>query len=356
MPQSTRKVHTGPVTRLDDVRALAAEINKKIGHDMVVLASDVSNIVPRRPTGSIGLDLILGGGWPANQWSEVIGDESSGKTSVILKTIAANQAKDPDFITIWIAAEKWVSEWAETCGVDLKRVFVVETNEMETAYDTAIKFAESKEIDCIVIDSLPALVPSAEDEKDMEGATVGRGALLTGKFFRKVGKATKRSLTEEERPVLGIVVNQWRQKIGVMYGDPRTTPGGLGKNYAYFVRVEVRRGDWIEIGSGQDKEKVGQTIQIRTIKNKTAPAQRVAFVDFYFDRGGDVHPGDYDFAKEVVALAVMEEIITRKGAFYHYQEHKWRGQQAMLESIRAEPDVYESLVKEVGDIHKIAAP
>ena len=344
------------MSRLDDAKALAAEINKKIGHEMVVLASDVSDIVPRRTTGSLALDLILGGGWPANQWSEVIGEESSGKTTVVLKTLAANQARDPDFITVWIAAEKWVSEWAEICGVDLKRVLVVETNEMETAYDTAIRFAESKEIDCIVIDSLPALVPMAEDEKDMEGATVGRGALLTGKFFRKVGKATKRSLTETERPVLGIVINQWRQKIGVMYGDPRTTPGGVGKNYAYFVRVEIRRGDWIEIGTGQNKERVGQTIQIRTIKNKTAPAQRVAFVDFYFDVGGDVHQGDYDFAKEVVAIAVMEDIIERKGAFYTYQEHRWRGQQAMLEAIRADVDVYESLVKEVSDIHKIAAP
>lgn len=344
------------MSRLDDIRALAAEINKKIGHEMVVLASDVSDMVPRRPTGSLGLDLILGGGWPANQWTEVIGDESSGKTTIILKTIAANQAKDPDFITVWIAAEKWVSEWAETCGVDLKRVFVVETNEMETAYDTAIRFAESKEVDCIVIDSLPALIPSLEDEKDMEGSTVGKGALLTGKFFRKVGKATKRSLLEAERPVLGIIINQWRQKIGVMYGDPRTTPGGVGKNYAYFVRVEVRRGDWIEIGSGHDKERVGQTIQIRTIKNKTAPAQRVAFVDFYFDKGGDVTPGDYDFAKEVVALAVMEGIIERKGAFYTYQENKWRGQQTMLEAIRADTDIYQSLIEEVSDVHKIAAP
>jgi recombination protein RecA len=605
------------VTRLDDVKALAAEINKKIGNEMVVLASEVSDAVPRRTSGSLGLDLILGGGWPANQWSEVIGDEclapgtkvlcadltwqniehlsvgdeiigfdedprgrgkgnaskyrrsivtslgratlptyeivtqygttfasaghmwlaattrrrngsqrgwlrsddlmpgdriasvgptwptldsweagylagfwdgegwisgphgtngnsraginqaqgdladyvekmhveagfplhrsesrrpknkphwkqqwkyqfhgryedmrfvgsvrpqrllpkshllwegvstkqvhgnnavvesvryvgerevvtigtstktliadgllshnSSGKTSVVLKTIAANQKRDEDFITVWIAAEKWVSEWAETCGVDLSRVFVVETNDMETAYDTAIRFADSKEIDCIVIDSLPALVPSAEDEKNMADSTVGRGALLTGKFFRKVGAATKRSLVEEERPVLGIVINQWRQKIGVMYGDPRTTPGGVGKNYAYFVRAEVRRGDWIEIGSGSDKERIGQTIQIRTIKNKTAPAQRVAFVDFYFDEGGDCAPGHYDFAKEVVALAVMEDIIERRGAFYEYNGQKWRGQHAMLDAIRADVGLYESLVKEVSDVHQIAA-
>jgi recombination protein RecA len=341
--------------RLDDVKALAALINKKHGSDMVVLASEVSDMVPRVPSGSLSLDIILGGGWPANQWVEIIGDESSGKTAVALKTIAANQERDPEFITVWIAAEKWVSEYAEMCGVDLERVLVVETNDMETAYDTAIRFAESKEIDCIVIDSLPALVPAAEDEKDMEGSTVGRGALLTGKFFRKVGKATKRSLTEAERPVLGIVVNQWRQKIGVMYGDPRTTPGGVGKNYAYFVRVEVRRGDWIEIGPSSDREKIGQTLRIRTVKNKTAPAQRDAFVDYYFSDGGPVPAGSYDLSKEIAAVAVMEEIITRRGAFYEYNGHRWRGKDALFEGLRDDPDLYATLRKEVMDVYEVAA-
>lgn len=339
------------MARIDDLKVLMAEINKKHGDDMVVLASAVIDMVPRIPSGSLGLDIILGGGWPANQWVEIIGDESSGKTAVALKTIAANQERDPEFTTVWIAAEKWVSEYAEMCGVDLERVAVVETNDMETAYDTAIKFAESRKVDCIVIDSLPALVPAAEDDKDMEGATVGRGALLTGKFFRKVGKATKRSLTEVERPVLGVVINQWRQKIGVMYGDPRTTPGGLGKNYAYFVRLEVKRSDWIEAGTGADKERIGQAISLRTIKNKTAPAQRVAVVDFYFANGGDIKPGDYDFSKEIASLAVIEDIITRKGAYFRYGEQKWMGKDAMLAALREDAGLYEEIRGEVLAIH-----
>lgn len=343
------------MSRLEDVKALAAEINKKYGDNVVVLASEVSDMVPRITSGSLGLDLILGGGWPANQWVEVIGDPSSGKTATILKTIAANQERDPDFITVWVAAEKWVSEYAEMCGVDLERVLVVETNDMEEAYDACIKFAESKEIDCIVVDSLPALVPAAESDKDMEGSTVGRGALLTGKFFRKVGKATKRSLVEEERPVLGIIINQWRQKIGVMYGDPRTTPGGVGKDYAYFVRVEVRRGDWLEIGSGDKKERIGQTLSFRTIKNKTAPAQRVAHVDFYFDEGGSIAPGEYDWAKEIVALAVLDGIIERRGAFYAYKEQKWRGKDALLQGIREDVDLTQEITSEVMAIVNDAA-
>lgn len=338
------------MSRLDDVRAIAEEINKKHGHGTVVLASDANDMVPRVPSGSLGLDLILGGGWPANQWVEIIGDPSSGKTALALRTIAANQARDPDWIAVWIAAEKWVSQYAEMCGVDLERVFVVETNIMEDAYDAAIRFAESKEIDCIVIDSLPALVPMAEDEKDMEGSTVGRGALLTGKFFRKVGKATKRSLVEAERPVLGIVINQWRMKIGVMYGDPRTSPGGVGKDYAYFVKIDVRRDDWIEAGTGADKKRVGQAMKIRTTKNKTAPAQQVAYLDFYFDSGGDCPPGSYDVAKEVVSLAVLERIIERRGPYYRYGEQQWRGMDALLSAVKEEATLYESLAKEVKEI------
>lgn len=335
--------------RMDDIKVLMAEINKKQGAGTVVLASQVSDAVPRVPSGSLALDLILGGGWPANQWVELIGDPSSGKTAIALKTIAANQERDPDFTTMWIAAEKWVSQYAQMCGVDLERVAVAETSSMEEAYDLAIKCADSRAVDCVVLDSLPALVPSAEDEKDMDGGIVGKGALLTGRFFRKVGKATKRSLIEEERPVLGIVINQWRQKIGVMYGDPRTTPGGVGKDYAYFVRVEVRRGDWVEIGT--DKERIGQTIHLRTLKNKTAPAQRTAVVDFYFANGGDVKPGGYDTAKEIAALAVMTGIIERSGSMYTYGEHqKWRGQHAMLHALREKIDLYEEVSREVMDV------
>lgn len=343
------------MSRVDDLRTVMAEINKRHGAGTVVLASAVSDAVPRIPSGSLGLDVILGGGWPANQWVEIVGDPSSGKTAVALKTIAANQHRDLEFTTVWIAAEKWVSEYAQMCGVDLDRVAVVETNSMEDAYGTAIRFAESRAVDCIVIDSLPALVPTAEDEKDMEGSTVGKGALLTGRFFRKVGKATKRNLDGSERSVLGIVINQWRQKIGVMYGDPRTTPGGVGKDYAYFVRLEVRRGDWLESGTGQDKQRIGQAINMRTLKNKTAPAQRTAVVDFYFAPGGDVVPGDFDFAKEIAAIAVLEDIIQRSGSYYSYGEHKWKGQAPMLEAIRQDVDLYNAIHKEVLDVFVIGA-
>lgn len=327
-----------------DALKIIAQINKKLGADTVVIGEDIRNdLIPRVTTGSTTFDYVLGGGFPANQWNELIGEPSHGKTAIALKVIAANQAINPEFTAVWIAAEQWVPEYAAMCGVDASRVIVVETNIMEEAYDAALAFAESKAVDAIVIDSLPALVPGPEDEKSMDEMTVGRGALLTNKFFRKAGAAMKRSLTEDERPILGIIINQWRMKIGVMHGDPRTTPGGVGKDYAYFTRSEVRRDEWIETGSGDNKVRVGQRIKIRVTKNKTAPPQQIAYVDFYFKDFGIYEAGDYDTAKEVASLSVVKGVVDRRGGWVYYGERKWQGLEALVNSIREEVDLFEEL-------------
>lgn len=330
-----------------DLLKVVAKLNKKFGDDTIVIGSDIRDLSERFTSGSLALDVSLGGGWPANQWHEIIGEESNGKTAIAFKTIAANQKRDPDFTTVWVAAEQWVPSYAELCGVDVSRVFVIESNIMEEVYEAVIQIVESKSIDCIVIDSLPALVPSAENEKEMEEFTVGRGAIMTNKFFRKVGKASKRSLTEAERPFIGIMINQWRDKVGVMYGDPRTTPGGKGKNYSYFTRVEIKRDDWIEVGTGDNKRRVGQTIKARTLKNKSAPPSQTAYMDFYFADGGSVEPGSYDFAKEIVALGILNGVIKRAGAYYRYAERQWQGADAMVSSIKEEIDLKETLEKDV---------
>jgi recombination protein RecA len=332
----------------DEARKVAALLNKRFGDNVVVVASDIrADLIPRITSGSTTLDYVLGGGFPGNQWNELVGEASHGKTAVALKTIAANQKLNPDHTTVWVAAEQWVPEYAAMCGVDTNRVIVIETNIMEEAYDAVIAFAESKSIDAIVIDSLPALSPKPEMEKNMDEMTVGRGALLTNKFFRVVGSAIKRSLVEDERAVLGIVINQYRMKIGVMHGDPRTTPGGEGKNYAFFTRCEVRRDEWIEVGPSGNKTRVGQVIKVRSLKNKTAPPQRVAYFDFYFAPGGECSPGEYDFAKEIAAMSVLNEIVQRKGAWYYYGERKWQGTDALIASIREEIELKEELAKKV---------
>jgi recombination protein RecA len=327
-----------------DAIKIIAELNKKFGNNTVVIGDTIRHdLVSRFTTGSATFDYVLGGGFPANQWNELIGEPSHGKTAIALKTIAANQALNPEFTTVWVAAEQWVPEYAQMCGVDLSRVIVVETVVMEEAYQAVIKFADSKSVDAIVIDSLPALSPAPEMEKDMDEMTVGKGALLTNKFFRVVGAAMKRSLVEDERPILGIVINQYRMKIGVMHGDPRTTPGGEGKNYAFFTRAEVRRDEWIEEGSGTNKVRVGQRIKIRTIKNKTAPPQQVAYVDFYFQDSGIYLAGDFDVAKEIAAMSIVKELVDRRGGWIYYGERKWQGAESFTNSLREELDFQDEL-------------
>jgi len=334
---------------------VVAQINKKLGANTVVAASEV-NIPARITTGSLTLDVVLGGGWAMNRWVELVGEASHGKTALALKTIAANQAINPDFTAVWIAAEDYDSKYAELCGVDNERVILVETNSMEDAFDAVIKFMESKAVDMVVIDSLPALVPSAEDEKSMEEYTVGRGALLTNKFFRKVMSATKRDMIESERPVLGLMINQYRMKIGVMHGDPRTTPGGLGKDYAYSIRCEVKRDDWIEVGTGESKRRVGQTIRVRTIKNKTYPPQQTAYMDFYFADGGEVAAGSYDMGKEIVALSILNGVVERNAGWIRYNDDKWNGSKQLMEALRENEDLRNQLTREVMDTLKSKPP
>jgi recombination protein RecA len=149
-----------------------------------------------------------------------------------------------------------------------------------------------------------------------------------------------------------MMINQYRMKIGVMHGDPRTTPGGLGKDYAYSIRCEVKRDEWLEAGTGQDKKRVGQTIRVRTIKNKTFPPQQTAYMDFYFADGGLIEPGEYDRAKEIVALSILNGIVDRRGGWMYYGERKWQGAQALIDSLREEVDLSEEISKAVLDTLK----
>lgn len=330
------------IEQRESLEAIIASVNKKYGEEIIIKGSEVKEELPRITTGILAFDLMLGGGWPANQWSEIIGDESSGKTAVAYKTIAANQALDPNWVAMWVAAEEFVPEYAAAIGVDLDRLWVVETNVMEQAFDLIIRALDNRAVDCVVLDSLPALVPGDEAEKMMDEFTMGLGARLTGKFFRKSGKAQKRSLVEEDRPFTGLIINQWREKIGVMYGDNRTTPGGKAKNFHYYSRVEVKRDEWIK-----DKdEPVGQSIKARTLKNKSYRPQQVAVVDFYFAQTRGFQLGDFDTVKDVVNICIAVEILKRAGAYYSYGDQKWQGKDAVLQAVREDLDLQRNLKQE----------
>jgi recombination protein RecA len=319
-----------------EIEALIRSVNAKQKDEVLVRGADLKHVTfQRATTGALTLDLMLGGGWPLNCWNEIIGNESSGKTAVTLKTIAANQAMNPDYATLWVASEDFFPEWAEALGVDVDRITFVMTNAMEVVYDAVLQAFSEKVVDAVVIDSYPALVPSDEDDKNMMEFTVGRGALLTNKFMRKSAAAQRRSLIEDERPVLGLFINQWRERIGVIgRADPRITPGGKGKNYSFLTRVDVAREEWITNGA---KEKVGQNIKCRTVKNKTAPPQRTANVDFYFDDHKEFKTGDYDITKMVTVVAIESGVIEQRGAWYHFEDEKWNGIKRVVEAVDADP-------------------
>jgi recombination protein RecA len=333
------------VTLNPEARALVSKLNKELGDEAIVLASDIK-VARRYTTGSLSLDVSLGGGWPANHWVEVIGMESHGKTFVVLKTIAANQALDPNFTVFWIAAEHYDAEQAAALGVDNERVIVFPTQAMEAAYQAMLEAASSHAIDCIVLDSYPALIADEEAEKDMDEAVMAVGARLTGKFFRKAGSATRRSLVDPgERPILGIIINQYRDAIGQFSprGTPKTSPGGKAKNYAFYVRVEVARDDWIreKIDGTEGQTVVGQTIKVKTIKNKSAPGQQVASIDLFF-ADAPAHGfkrGDYNDAKDYFIPARLYNVIERRGNSYWFGGNKWVGKDAMQQALLEDLDL-----------------
>jgi recombination protein RecA len=334
-----------------DTASLMAQINKDFGDGTIIAASTIA--VPKRFTsGSLALDVALGGGWPGGQWVEIIGKESAGKTAVALKTIAANQKEDSDFETIWIAAEAYDVDQATALGVDNTRVMVIFTQEMELAFELMINAATSKAVDCIVLDSYPALIPGEESEKAMDEFTTAVGARLMNKFARKAGKATKRNSNGSERPLLGIIINQFRDKIGgfARFGVPQTSPGGHGKDYFFYARLEVSRDDYInEKRPGvADPVKVGQSIKLRTIKNKSAAPQQTATVDFYFRGAPNLgfERGDYDLGKEFFTMGVLFGVVHKSGAWFTYSDRKWHGKDAAITELRTD----KSLQSEIAEL------
>ena len=330
----------------NEIDALIASINKKAKENVLVRGADLRNQTFQRSTsGSLSLDLVLGGGWPLNSWNEVIGNESGGKSTVAMKTIAANQAMNPEYHTLWVASEEINIPWANQLGMDTDKVTFVMSNVMELCYDAVLSVLDERVVDAVVIDSYPALVPSEEDDKNMMELTIGRGAYLTNKFMRKSYAALSRSLTEYDRPVLAMFINQWRERIGVFQGDPRTTPGGKGKNYTFLTRIEVAREEWI---TGANKTKVGQVLKFKALKNKTAPPQRTGNVDYYFDEHKHFAPGQYDTVKEVHAVAMALDLIEHKGGGnYYWRDYHWRGEAKVLESIQQDVDLALALDAEV---------
>lgn len=323
------------------LQAVIQKLNKKFGSGTIVVGSEINRpFIQRISSGSSSLDAMLNGGWPTNHWSEISGQESAGKTFLVLKTIAVNQKKDPNWTVAWFATEDFSESYAKMIGCDLNRIIVTYSNVLEDVYDAVLEFLRTQTVDCVVIDSLPALVPKREIGGSMEDLQPGFAAFLNGKFFRIAGYGMGRSVTMEQRPVTGFIINQWRESIG-RYGDPRVSPGGKAKNFAYFIRVDVRRDEWISNSKG---DPVGQTLQIVNVKNKQGPPRRKAFLDIYFADWGDFKAGDVDTVKDTInAARAYEAIRSGGGGYYYFGGEKWKGMPALEEALRSSKALHRRL-------------
>lgn len=345
--------------RNDAAIAMMEKVNKKHGPGAIMTASEM--VVPRRyQSGSLVLDVSLNGGFAGNQWTEIYGPENNGKTAVTLKTLAHNQRVDPEFHTLWVASEHYDLDQATALGVDTSRVQVLSTQDMAVAYQISLEYLEERATDMLVIDSYPALIPPEEDEKDMDEFTRAEGAKLTNKFFRKAGKAGLRNPDDPgDRPWMGIFINQPRQTMTQTRGPQgmkpgETTPGGMGKNYAFYTRLVVKRAEWLEVGKYPKATKVGQVIRTTALKHKGGPPQRVATMDFYFTdaerEGVRYDRGDYDLPKDIATASILMGVVSKGGTWLKFGEEKWQGLPNFLAALRED----EGLQSRVADATRLA--
>jgi len=278
------------------------QIEKQFGKGTVMKGDGVAQEVETIPTGSLSLDIALGGGGvPKGRVLEIFGPESSGKTTLCLHIIASCQKLGG--VAAFIDAEHALDpSWAKRLGVRLDDLLVSQPDTGEQGLEICELLVRSNAVDVVVIDSVAALIPRAEIEGEMGDTHVGLQARLMSQALRKLtGAISKSNCTV-------IFINQIREKIGVMFGNPETTPGGRALKFYSSVRIDVRR-----TGSIKDGEvSVGNRTRARVVKNKIAPPFRDAEFDIMFDRG-------ISYEGDLLDLAAMGNVVEKTGAWYNYK-------------------------------------
>ncbi len=314
------------------LESAVAQIEKAYGKGAVMKLGDNQHLnVETFPTGALGLDLALGvGGLPKGRIVEIYGPEAGGKTTVALHMVAEVQKKGG--IAGFIDAEHALDPvYAKRIGVDIDNLYISQPDNGEQALEIAETMVRSGAIDIVIVDSVAALVPKAEIEGDMGDSHVGLQARLMSQALRKLtGVIGKTSCTV-------VFINQLREKVGVMFGNPETTTGGRALKYYSSVRLEVRRGEQIK----KDGQAIGNRTRIKVVKNKVAPPFREAEVDIIYGEGIS-REGD------ILDLAASEDIVNKSGAWYAYQGNKiGQGRENAKIFLRENPAVMEEIEQQV---------
>ncbi len=309
-----------------------ANIEKQFGANAVMRLGQSSTLnVEAISTGSLGLDLALGiGGLPRGRIVEIYGPESSGKTTLALHCIAEGQKNGGEvaFIDVEHALDP---VYAKALGVDIDSLLVSQPDNGEDAMEIAEALIRSGAIDVIVIDSVAALVPRAEVDGEMGDLQVGAQARLMSKAMRKLTSAIGKS------SCLAIFINQLREKVGVMFGNPETTPGGRALKFYSSVRIDIRKTDVLK--QGQDV--TGIIAKAKVVKNKIAPPFRSATFEIVYGKGIS-HIG------EIVDIAAEMDIVKKSGAWYAYQGEKiGQGRENAKKYLEANPEVAEEIEAQI---------
>lgn len=306
-------------------------IEKQFGKGSIMKLGDAHKVnVATVPTGSLSLDIALGGGIPQGRIIEIYGPESSGKTTLTLHAIAEMQKTGGT--AAFIDAEHALDPaYAKRLGVDTDNLLISQPDNGEQALEIVETLVRSNAVDLIVVDSVAALVPRAEIEGDMGDAHMGLQARLMSQALRKLTGVISRSNTTI------IFINQIRMKIGVMFGNPETTTGGNALKFYASVRMDIRRISQIK----QGEEIVGNRARVKVVKNKVAPPFRQAEFDIMYNKG-------ISKSGDVLDLAVENNIVEKSGAWFAYGEGKiGQGREAAKQYLEENPKILEEIAKKV---------
>ena len=339
------KKRIAPATPAEDkkkaLETAIAQIEKAYGKGSIMRMGDGSQVnVEAIPTGSLSLDLALGiGGVPRGRIIEIYGPESSGKTTLALHIVASAQKMGGE--VAYIDAEHALEPaYARALGVDIESMLISQPDTGEDALAITETLVRSGAVDVVVIDSVAALVPRSEIEGEMGESSVGVLARLMSQALRKLAGSISKT------NCIVIFINQLREKIGVMYGNPETTPGGRALKYFSSVRIDVRRVESMKVGG----EVVGNRTRAKIVKNKVAPPFKEAEFDIMYGEG-------ISRIGEIIDLAARLELIDKSGAWFTIGDTRIQGRDGVKAYLQQNPDVADELEQKIRDnAYKLMTP